>query len=571
MVRRAAAFLAVGTPRSNDIGHTYTLTGTFAGLCILLAYVVLTVTALDDNSATFDEANHLVRGLYALGKGDFLLNREHPPLVNLLQAMPSHFLQRPVMPTAQASDYPFFGYAQTVVWNAGNDAFAMIRSGRLVTIALTVLLGALVYHWSLQVHGRGGALVSLASLVSTPMILAHGALITTDIGLAVSMLLYWYCVWRFLHRPTALAGALAGFALGIALASKHLAWLNVPVTLLVLLLVHRKGALLIRRVSLPRDLMPALILTSLWLFEALLVVWACYGFKLGAIPGTELTIPAPDYWSGLLGGWSNLEQGRLFFLDNVTSTEGWLSYFPRAFVYKTPWPILVLMCFACMAIVTNQNKRDAALHAIAVGILLFAGLVLVKRVNLGLRYWLFLYPFLALFLGSVAHLPRFRWWVTPLLGILAYSSVRVAPDYLAYFNPWIPDSEKHTYLVDSNLDWGQGLPALARYQQIHAVYDLNFGYFGTADYAAYGIQARALPSFLLPAWRGPIHTQLDGMVAVSATLLQGLYVKPRDFYAPLRESVPVMTLGGGAILIFNCRRFAENRACNAEIDDSAPQ
>lgn len=563
--------VATTTPRSANTGHTYTLIGAVAGLCLLLIYVALSVTSLDDNAATFDEANHLVRGLYALGNGDFLLNREHPPLVNLLQALPSHFLQSPAIPTASAGDYPFFAYSQTVLWNAGNDGVAMIRSGRLVSIALTVLLGALVYHWSLCVHGQGGALISLASLVFMPMLLAHGALSTTDIGLALSMLLYWYCVWRFLHHPTALAGALAGFALGVALASKHLAWLNVPVTVLVLLLAHRQGALVMRGISRPRDLVNALSLTMLWLLEALLVVWACYGFKLGAIPGTGLTIPAPDYWSGLIGGWTNLEQGRLFFLDNATSTEGWFSYFPRAFFYKTPWPILVLLCAACMAIVTGRNERDTALRAIAVGIVVFAGLILLKRVNLGLRYWLFLYPFLALFLGSVARLTRYQWWVIPLLAVLAYSSLRVVPNFLAYFNPWITDSEKRAHLVDSNLDWGQGLPALARYQQAYAIRDLHFGYFGTADYEAYGIQARALPSFLLPAWRGPIHTQLAGIVAVSATLLQGLYIKPQDFYAPLRELEPVATLAGGAILIFNCRGFAETGVCSDEILDSVPQ
>jgi hypothetical protein len=92
---QAAAFVTVDTPHANTIRHAYTLVGAFAGLCILLTYVALTVTALNANSATFDEANHLVRGLYALGKGDFLLSREHPPLVNLLQAIPSHFLENP--------------------------------------------------------------------------------------------------------------------------------------------------------------------------------------------------------------------------------------------------------------------------------------------------------------------------------------------------------------------------------------------------------------------------------------------------------------------------------------------
>src|SRR4051812_20421057 len=47
------------------------------------------------------------------------------------------------------------------------------------------------------------------------------------------------------------------------------------------------------------------------------------------------------------------------------------------------------------------------------------------------------------------------------LALHAVTSVRVAPDYLAYFNTFAGGSDSaYQHLVDSSLDWGQDLPGL---------------------------------------------------------------------------------------------------------------
>ena len=101
------------------------------------------------------------------------------------------------------------------------------------------------------------------------------------------------------------------------------------------------------------------------------------------------------------------------------------------------------------------------------------------------------------------------------------------------------------YLVDSNLDWGQGLKLLGRWMKDHQVHHVNLSYFGNGDPAYYGIEYTPLPgqSFLHGE---PISAiRLPGYVAISATNLRGAYLNDfeRKLYAPLRERKPVAVLG----------------------------
>ena len=57
-------------------------------LFLLVVFVFLSVSSSIQKSATFDETNHLLRGLYPLSGKGFILNKEHPPLVNILQGLP---------------------------------------------------------------------------------------------------------------------------------------------------------------------------------------------------------------------------------------------------------------------------------------------------------------------------------------------------------------------------------------------------------------------------------------------------------------------------------------------------
>jgi hypothetical protein len=115
------------------------------------------------------------------------------------------------------------------------------------------------------------------------------------------------------------------------------------------------------------------------------------------------------------------------------------------------------------------------------------------------------------------------------LGLLAAESLLQWPNYLAYFNP-LAGGTRHAYrhLVDSSLDWGQDLPALAswlREQGLDATPErVYLSYFGTGDPGYHGIRARLLPCYWPRAVPQFVPRPLTpGVYCVSATMLQQVY------------------------------------------------
>ena len=115
------------------------------------------------------------------------------------------------------------------------------------------------------------------------------------------------------------------------------------------------------------------------------------------------------------------------------------------------------------------------------------------------------------------------------LGWHVVDSLRISPDYLAYFNPLNGGPTKaYRHLVDSSPDWGQDLPALKDWLDAHGLQGPNhppvyLSYFGTAFPSYYGIDAHMLASF---PDREPPHVPAPltaGTYCFSATMLEGLY------------------------------------------------
>jgi hypothetical protein len=288
-----------------------------------------------------------------------------------------------------------------------------------------------------------------------------------------------------------------------------------------------------------------------------------YGFGVGRLGGSGFVVPAPDYFEGLSQGWRYLREGRVYYLDGEISDKGWIAYFPLAFVYKTPIAVLGLLSMTLALHLAGKIAVGKNLGPVAAGVAVIALAVISKKTNLGLRYLLWVFPFLFLYAGAVTRFPRWRVIVLPLLVWLAADTLSNHPHYLAYFNQSISPEAKRWRLVDSNLDWGQSLPELAEYQKRGKIENLRLGYFGTAYPKAYGVTATPLPSFMQSGWNvdtaepeAAPRLQREGVIAVSATLLQGLYVRPPDFYAPLRNIPPTTQLGGGAMLIYDFRGIA---------------
>jgi hypothetical protein len=181
------------------------------------------------------------------------------------------------------------------------------------------------------------------------------------------------------------------------------------------------------------------------------------------------------------------------------------------------------------------------------------------RLSIGYRHILPGIPFLIMVAGhSVLWRPSQR-LATPrllmlMVGVMllwhAISALRTFPHYEAYFNELVGGpANGHRILVDSNLDWGQDLPALKQFLDDKNLDKVYLSYFGTAPPEEYGIVYRPLPSF--PRFiKGKEekafnpYTPQPGWYAISATSLRlGLYLQDRDLYAYFSEMEPKAQAG----------------------------
>ena len=250
-------------------------------------------------------------------------------------------------------------------------------------------------------------------------------------------------------------------------------------------------------------------------------------------------------------------QVRPGYLFGEFSEQGWWYYFPVAFLIKTPVTLLFLSFIVLILWITDGTKNWLnGLFVVGPPAAYFA-VAMAGHLNIGLRHILIVYPFALLLAGrSISALVssaranlRNRWPTIALVGLCLAQVAEFAtiyPDCLAFFNVSI-GGPRHgaEYLVDSNLDWGQGLKLLKTWMTEHHVARVNLSYFGYADPTYYGIEYNPLPGSPFFDYGRIGKPQLPGYIAVSATNLRGLYLSgfARGLYGSLQEHQPVAVLG----------------------------
>src|SRR5262249_30982121 len=132
-----------------------------------------------------------------------------------------------------------------------------------------------------------------------------------------------------------------------------------------------------------------------------------------------------------------------------------------------------------------------------------------------------------------------------LAALNAVDAMRVAPGYLSYFNPSVSGQQRFRLLTDSNLDWGQGLLALRRYEEQHPNEAIFLAYFGSVPPSAYGIKAQLLEE----------NQRATGTVIVSATNLSGQFQQDPLGYRWLLDYGPPEILDG-SLYIFHVNEHA---------------
>jgi hypothetical protein len=521
----------------------------------------LSVHAMRGNSATFDEGAHLPAGYTHLLLGDHRLNPEQPPLAKLLAAAPLLALRPVVKEDARSwMDARQWEFGRSFLYR-WNDARPLLFLGRLPIVALASCLVVAVFLEARRRFGGAAATASLGLAALSPDVLAHGALVTTDLAFALFFFLSVVAFSRVAPEARPRRVVAAGLATGAAFATKFSAPILVPVLLLL-------GLLGPRRRRLPAAFAGISVLT-------LLVVWASYGFRAALSPDPRVravqreSLEAPlespllrvaaaagnaglvpeDYARGLVFVARHSDARRTFLLGEI-SDRGFPHYFLVTFLLKTPVPLLLL---AGLALVRARAlpRPDAAFLWLPV--LVYAVFTTTRGLQIGHRHLLPIYPFLFVAAGEAA---AWLWsWRRPKgLAVVAalgvwYSggTLRQHPHHLAFFNEIAGGSANGwRLLVDSNLDWGQDLERLAAWMRENGVPRVKLSYFGSADPWYYGIEAERLPGYTSPhAPRVTREIHPGDVVAVSATNLQGVYLEPEDraLMARLRALEPIARVG----------------------------
>src|SRR6185503_17161621 len=217
--------------RSGKRHKVYEIAAVFFLLIILSLQLYLSVRR---ESQTWDEANHIFAGYRSWTHADFGLNPEHPPLVKLLATAPLLGSQ-PTVPVLEERFFKEDAFLRGKEFLYQNDADKILARTRMTAATLTLLTALVVFFGTREMFGTGAAFIALTLLVFDPNLLAHGALITTDVGLACFMFLSVYLFYRFLKSPSALRLIAAGASVGLVLAVKHTGLLILPILFLLTL------------------------------------------------------------------------------------------------------------------------------------------------------------------------------------------------------------------------------------------------------------------------------------------------------------------------------------------------
>lgn len=530
-----------------------------AAAVLLTFMAVLAGGAALHESVTIDEVAHIGAGVSYLQRLDLRMNFEHPPLPKMWAALP--LIVRGVR--ANYSTIPWissqsffpafvgqwvFGESLLEKWNNPAKTLAWAR---LPMLLLMLALGCTIYVYAQRLGGRWAGLLCLAVYVSTPVFLAFGPLVHTDIAVTLFSLLALWTFAELWQSPSRRNVRLFALSLAAALLSKF----SAPILLLAFLLF----ALSLRWRSLPgqpqdapglrewRRVRRRATLRGILFAGAIVYVFysvfsvhqptdALYriGNNMPAMVLRRLIFPAFLYLRGLF--FVVLTSRRQTFLLGHTYPHGIWFYFPVVFALKSPLGYLLLLLFTAVGAVIRRARSKAApallqsrlaghWRVLWVSLLVFTAVCMVSPMQISIRH--FSIP-MALLIIMITPLPRMLEEFgarSPLLGksgaaltaILAagclFIAIRQYPNYFAYINSLSLGHPAYALATDSNLDWNQSLPEVRRFAEAHNLERIGLDVYGFSDPTVYVPQAQS--------WncQNPGSDFAGAWVAVSANLI----------------------------------------------------
>lgn len=447
----------------------------------IMAALLLTLfsAAVIHNAArwncTSDERLHLSSGYSYLVSGDFRMAPEQPPLIKELAAamlLPLH-LDFPVNKAAW-EDGDQVGFGDDFTFHNRATVEQQLHAGRIPCVLLSILLGMLVYRWAKELHGEHGGLLSLFFFSTCPNIIAHSALVTTDVAVSLFYCAGLFSLWRFHLKQTRRWLYAAALLAAFASLSKYTGLLLYPIAAIYMIYFcfHRRT----------RDFLlffySAAVFVLAWSIPALVL------YRSGAF--------LPIYIDGLRNLNFNFHDPAQisYCLDETYFGSRWY-YYLVALAVKSPAPFLIA-AGAGVALLIRKQMRLLWFFLLAPALLFFA--VVSARVpdNIGFRYVLAVLPILQIVSGGVVPAMQsspalrklFPVWILLLLWQV-YGAVAIHPNEISYFNEFAGGPRKgYRFLADSNVDWGQNVEDLRSYSSRQPLLIKPFA----IDPALYGIR-----------------------------------------------------------------------------------
>ncbi len=556
-------------------------------IAVVLLLAVLSVELIVParrQSPVFDEGCHILAGYSYWTRADYGINPEHPPLVKMLAALPLLPLQLSY-PSPADTFFKFAEFAGGRQFLFSNNADQIVLPARMAVASLTILAALAIFAAACEMFGRSVGMISLLLFVFEPNIIANGALVTTDMGMALFLLATVFAFYRYVKNPTLTRLVLVGVVGGFCLAAKHSGILWGPILLLLVaadVTLSPKDSRL-AQAGRGRYLLRLLLSLVVAGFISVAILWAFYGFRFQARPNGLTMIPdfanylpqmqSPGVERLLL--WTArhrlLPEAYLYGLSDIRIAPRYVTpylfgkvyphglwYYPLAtFVIKSTLGFLLLLCICVAALLMRGVGRLREFLFLVIPSAVYLAAALASGFNHGNRYLLPLYPFLILLCACASHrlaTSRREWLyvVVALLALHVISSMRAFPDYLPYANEaWGGPSNTYKFLSDSNVDWGQQLKLAKKYLDRHGVKDCWFDYYASAVAVPsyYGISCQPLPdkiaiAFGLPTPMIPAH--VEGTVLISDAELLSLW-GPAELnpYAQFQKMKPDDLIAGG--------------------------
>ena len=455
-------------------------------LGLLLLFTVLATSEAIQDSLTYDEPAHYRYGEQILNLDSSRFDDSKMPF-SVLNVLPVKLIQSFIPGLLE-------GYWQ------------FERIGRISTIGISILLGILIYKWSNELFGGFAGIFSLLFFTLEPNIIAHSHLITTDIFAAFAIALSVYCFWRFTNTPNLKWGLISSLCLGLAQLTKYTSVFLFPLLFLIALVQYGpdvyanirsgngraicRGLRLFFGYLILHIAISLIVINAGFLFNKSFLPLGDYQFqsdlflniqgKFSRFAGLPVPFPQP-YLEGLdltrFRERTGAGYGAIYLLGDLRNSGGFLGYFFIASLYKVPIVTQLIVFVAILDYIIRRKKSGFLKKEwyLVAPVLFFAIYFnFFFRAQIGLRYYLVVFPFVLVFIGSLfrewesVFQPK-TWLVFAGCTYLILSVFSFYPHHISYVNEIIWDRTKvYRCLADSNVDWGQSEAYLAEYLETHS-------------------------------------------------------------------------------------------------------